>query len=176
MSTETRSKHRESVVELWNLWKRSGRTFDLGKILASSKQLAGEDGVSGRLSELVERELPSRIGTVGVVTWDDESARALLRNLPDYLVEIKRRSDIDMPYDVDQVQYFNDYYRDFTRIVLREAVFPMLFSQENLPHLLGRVFLRDYTRPDNLNWCWFEVMHEFFAIIEEDLGIIYKYG
>lgn len=175
LATGTGATHRGVVVELWKLWKTSGRTFDLGAILASPEKLLEDDGVNGRFNDLVGQELPSRIGAVGVVTWSDESARALLRDLPDHIVQIKRESDIDHPYDPDQVQSYDNYYRDFTKIVLRQALLQMLFATENPPRLLSLAFNRTYDDSWSTSRCWYELIREFVSIAEEDLGIFYKY-
>jgi len=174
MSTGTQATYREAVLELWQIWKKDGRTFDLGKILAN-KNLQGDDGANGRLSEAVFRDLPERIGTPGVTTWDEESTRTLLRSLPDHLLDIQRKADLRMPHDPDQVQAFGDYYRDFTKLVLRAAFLELLFSTKNSPDLLGALFHRTYKNPGDANWCWYEVISELSAVAEKEIGIVYKY-
>lgn len=166
---------RESTVALVQYWREHGKTFDLEKVL-SSDDLWDDDGVNGRLNEIAKRELPARLGTVGTTTLNEESTRALLRGLPDYLLEIKRGTDIDPPYDVDQVQSFDNFYRDVTRAFLRAVVLQLLFSTGNPPHLVALALEREFADPANINRCWYEITGEFVDHLQEDLGIVYKFG
>jgi len=165
--------HRQPVIEMWQLWKDQHKTFDLAAVLAL-KGLAGDDGVNGRLEAAVLRRLPTCIH-VGTVTCGTSVAAALLRSIPEYLVAIQQDAGLDAPYDFDQVQYYSNFYQDFTQAVLREAALQMLISKETSPLALQAVLQREFS-PPNYGTHWMQIGKEFADLMRLDMKIVYNYG